>query len=323
MGVLRVPMNRRTVLGWLGAAGIVPGCVAEPALEPREPQLPGRDDVDWPDAPAEPFEDADEASIANVRALMDVLIPTERDQLGELIAPGALEAGAMEMLELSRFLPSARSLALIPEGSVPGFEDLETFDAALRALLSADLDALAFELHPLTPFRSLQRHEQESVVRKAFSDPLTRPMLLFARAAAFVAFLGAAHNDLGLIYVGFPPFEDFEAGIATRGYPRTADGRLVDPEAEDLAALEAADLVAFRYLTVDGEPAGGAYPANPNGSPGDVAGVTDSTGLVLGLMPHPEDHVTERQDPLRGRTASTGSGLCLPLFEAGVAAVTA
>ena len=30
------------------------------------------------------------------------------------------------------------------------------------------------------------------------------------------------------------------------------------------------------------------YPQNPNGSPGAVAGTTDESGLVLGLMPHPE-----------------------------------
>jgi phosphoribosylformylglycinamidine synthase I len=30
------------------------------------------------------------------------------------------------------------------------------------------------------------------------------------------------------------------------------------------------------------------YPANPNGSPSAVAGITDESGLVLGLMPHPE-----------------------------------
>ena len=30
------------------------------------------------------------------------------------------------------------------------------------------------------------------------------------------------------------------------------------------------------------------YPGNPNGSPGAVAGITDESGLVLGLMPHPE-----------------------------------
>ena len=30
------------------------------------------------------------------------------------------------------------------------------------------------------------------------------------------------------------------------------------------------------------------YPGNPNGSPRAVAGITDESGLVLGLMPHPE-----------------------------------
>lgn len=75
--------------------------------------------------------------------------------------------------------------------------------------------------------------------------------------------------------------------------------------------------IAFRYVRADGA-AGPGYPANPNGSIGDVAGLVDSTGYVLGLMPHPEDHVHHRQDPLRGR--STGGG-CLPLFRAGVNAV--
>ncbi|MEK7570931.1 MAG: phosphoribosylformylglycinamidine synthase subunit PurQ [Patescibacteria group bacterium] len=30
------------------------------------------------------------------------------------------------------------------------------------------------------------------------------------------------------------------------------------------------------------------YPANPNGSLADIAGITDQTGKILGLMPHPE-----------------------------------
>lgn len=89
-----------------------------------------------------------------------------------------------------------------------------------------------------------------------------------------------------------------------------AEGRFV---ADDLSAL--ADRVAFRYIG-DGPIAG--YPANPNGSDGDVAGVCDPTGRILGLMPHPENHVLARQDPLRGRQPG---GICLPLFEAGVAAV--
>lgn len=45
--------------------------------------------------------------------------------------------------------------------------------------------------------------------------------------------------------------------------------------------------VVFRYTDAQGQPTM-EYPSNPNGAPGGVAGVTDETGLVLGLMPHPE-----------------------------------
>jgi phosphoribosylformylglycinamidine synthase I len=45
--------------------------------------------------------------------------------------------------------------------------------------------------------------------------------------------------------------------------------------------------VVFRYAGEKGQPTM-EYPSNPNGSPDAVAGVTDETGLVLGLMPHPE-----------------------------------
>lgn len=87
---------------------------------------------------------------------------------------------------------------------------------------------------------------------------------------------------------------------------------------ENLAALESNKQIALRYVRGDGSAADGSYPANPNGSAGDVAGVCDESGLVLGLMPHPENHILARQDPQRGR--STG-GICLPLFASGVAAV--
>lgn len=95
-----------------------------------------------------------------------------------------------------------------------------------------------------------------------------------------------------------------------------AEGQFV---AADLAAVEARNGVAFRYGDPVGSgPADGAYPANPNGSVGDVAGITDETGRILGLMPHPENHIWPRQDILRGR--QTG-GQALPMFNAAVAAV--
>jgi phosphoribosylformylglycinamidine synthase len=45
--------------------------------------------------------------------------------------------------------------------------------------------------------------------------------------------------------------------------------------------------VVFRYTDLLGRPTM-EYPGNPNGAPGAVAGLADETGLVLGLMPHPE-----------------------------------
>ncbi len=89
--------------------------------------------------------------------------------------------------------------------------------------------------------------------------------------------------------------------------------------AADLSTLNQTKRVAFRYSRPDGTPAGGSYPLNPNDSDGDVAGLIDHSGLVLGLMPHPENHVFSRQDPQRRRAVG---GNCLPLFLAGVEAVS-
>ena len=38
----------------------------------------------------------------------------------------------------------------------------------------------------------------------------------------------------------------------------------------------------------------------PNGSVADIAGICNEAGNVVGLMPHPEDHVAPIQNPLRG-----------------------
>ena len=45
--------------------------------------------------------------------------------------------------------------------------------------------------------------------------------------------------------------------------------------------------VVFSFVDSSGKPTM-HYPENPNGAPSSIAGITDSTGLVLGLMPHPE-----------------------------------
>ncbi|MFW5989000.1 MAG: phosphoribosylformylglycinamidine synthase subunit PurQ [Desulfosudaceae bacterium] len=57
---------------------------------------------------------------------------------------------------------------------------------------------------------------------------------------------------------------------------------------EIAAGLAAGHQVALRYADAAGQPAGGSFPANPNGSLDDIAGICDPTGRVFGLMPHPE-----------------------------------
>jgi len=81
-------------------------------------------------------------------------------------------------------------------------------------------------------------------------------------------------------------------------------------------ALQDNDQIALIYCTPDGQPANGAYPFNPNGSALDIAGVCNPAGNVLGLMPHPEDHIFAYQHPLWARHAQRNSGL--PLFQNGV-----
>ena len=76
------------------------------------------------------------------------------------------------------------------------------------------------------------------------------------------------------------------------------------------------DQVALTYVTRDGSPTRGAYPANPNGSVLDIAGICNPAGNVLGLMPHPENHIHPTQHPQWTRGVTGQSGLAL--FENGV-----
>lgn len=83
-------------------------------------------------------------------------------------------------------------------------------------------------------------------------------------------------------------------------------------EGDQLKRLESAGQVVFRYAGPDGRPTM-EYPHNPNGSLGAIAGICDSTGLVLGLMPHPERFVDVHQHP-NWRRGGFESPHGLPVF---------
>jgi phosphoribosylformylglycinamidine synthase len=81
------------------------------------------------------------------------------------------------------------------------------------------------------------------------------------------------------------------------------EGKFVPANDKVRQALRDNDQIALVYA---GE--------NPNGSTDAIAGVCDASGLVLGLMPHPERHVACYQHPAwaaRGTIDGEGQGLAM------------
>jgi phosphoribosylformylglycinamidine synthase len=80
----------------------------------------------------------------------------------------------------------------------------------------------------------------------------------------------------------------FLKGIDTMEVPvRHGEGRLIIKGEDTLAEIEARGLNCLAYTDFDGSPTD-VYPFNPNGADLNCAGLTDTTGQVFGLMPHPE-----------------------------------
>lgn len=95
------------------------------------------------------------------------------------------------------------------------------------------------------------------------------------------------------------------------------EGKFIPASEAVRQAMWDQDQVGLVYTRPDGSPADGETPHNPNGSIDDIAGVCDATGVVLGLMPHPERHVDPLQHPAWSRrgsaigAAEAGQGLAI------------
>jgi len=74
-----------------------------------------------------------------------------------------------------------------------------------------------------------------------------------------------------------------------------AEGKFLTGSVSQTKQLKEHKQIAFQYVNKDdSEP---DYPANPNGSVEHIAGITDQTGRILGLMPHPERHFLFQHHP--------------------------
>lgn len=96
-----------------------------------------------------------------------------------------------------------------------------------------------------------------------------------------------------------------------------AEGKFILKNNNILKELKKNNQVVFRYCSdAGGDP---VYPENPNGSVNDIAGITDQTGRVLGLMPHPERHFFSYHHPYWTRLKRDGKyGDGAKIFENGV-----
>lgn len=85
-------------------------------------------------------------------------------------------------------------------------------------------------------------------------------------------------------------------------------------EGKFVASPEVLDKVdaALYYADAAGNPCS-VYPACPNGSLRAIAGITDETGRIFGLMPHPEDNIHYQHHPhwTQGGVELAESGLKL------------
>ncbi len=82
-------------------------------------------------------------------------------------------------------------------------------------------------------------------------------------------------------------------GMTTIDCPvRHGEGKYVMPNKESLRQLSDNNQIAVRYIDPDNIDANSdevlPFPKSPNGSMMNIAGISDQTGLVFGLMPHPE-----------------------------------
>lgn len=108
----------------------------------------------------------------------------------------------------------------------------------------------------------------------------------------------------------------FTAGMSDMIYCPVAhgEGRVTASDMQAIDALHKQGLIALTY--VDEYGAAASYPGNPNGSTHAIAGLTNRAGNILGLMPHPENHIFGWQHPRHTRGEKGMQGLWL--FENGI-----
>lgn len=94
------------------------------------------------------------------------------------------------------------------------------------------------------------------------------------------------------------------------------EGKFIPKDKKILKKLKDNNQIVFQYVDKDGKKP--TYPDNPNGSIEDIAGICDTTGRILGMMPHPERHIVGTQHPRWTREGLKEYGDGIKIFENGI-----
>ncbi len=135
-------------------------------------------------------------------------------------------------------------------------------------------------------------------------------------------------NDNGIFtakWVHLKSYPQNNKCIWTKGLPEVvgipiahAEGKFIPKTKSVLKTLKNNGQVVFRYTDGTGTAAG--EPHNPNGSIDDIAGICDPSGRILGMMPHPERHISRLHHPnwRRHTEEKNKLGIGLEIFRNGV-----
>ena len=156
------------------------------------------------------------------------------------------------------------ALAAAVERGVPMIAPCNGFQIAVQAgLLPGPAEGESWPVEPAVPTVALAPNELGR-----FHDVWTGVEIPESTRCIWTAGLGAVPS---------------EAMVLPSAH---GEGRFVAPD-EMMAALESEGRIALRYTEAD----------HFNGSRGRVAGICDASGLVFGLMPHPERYTRWSQHP--------------------------
>ena len=107
----------------------------------------------------------------------------------------------------------------------------------------------------------------------------------------------------------------FTMGIRDVYLPvRHGEGKFIPKDGAILAELKKRNLVTLQYADEACQTPIMEYPLNPNGSIDAVAGISDGTGRIFGMMPHPEAYHHRTNHPRWTREQLPEEGMGIAFF---------